>query len=295
MKNHYVKIPLKKLRTLDLDQAYQKGRPSHISAASGLVVDEKNFYVIADDELSLATFPRDGSPGKMTPLFSGTLPLKHKERKKQKPDLESLIKFGDGLLAIPSGSRPNRVRGIFLKNKQPQPVDYSDIYKHLQSSFPELNIEGSVIRGNEFILLQRGNGAANKNALIILDLQSVQAAVSLGHPISKTSLIEIKLIDLEVLNQVPLSFTDAALDDSGDIWFLAAAEASNSTFNDGQYVGSILGRIDKKNNIVSTSELDCPHKPEGLALDTVNSCFWIVTDADDSSQAAGLYEIKFNN
>ena len=77
-----MKIPLKKVRTLDLDQAYQNGRPSHISAASGLVVDEKNFYVIADDELSLAIFPRDGSLGKLTPLFSGTLPLKHKERKK---------------------------------------------------------------------------------------------------------------------------------------------------------------------------------------------------------------------
>ena len=287
-------MPLKKLRTLDLDQAYQKGRPSHISAASGLVVDEKNFYVIADDELSLAIFPHDGSQGKMTPLFLGTLPLKHKERKKQKPDLESLIKFSGGLFAIPSGSRPNRRLGIFLKNGQPQPVDFSEIYIHLQSSLSELNIEGSVIRGDEFILLQRGNGAANKNALIILDLQLVQTAVSLGHPISKTSFIEIKLIDLGVLNQVPLSFTDATLDDNGDIWFLAAAEASNSTYDDGEYVGSVLGRIDRENNIVFTSELDCPHKPEGLAMHTKNSCFWIVTDADDSSQAAILYEIKFN-
>ena len=61
------------------------------------------------------------------------------------------------------------MHGIFLKSGQPQSVDFSDIYKHLQSNLSEKNIEGSVIRGNEFILLQRSNGNANKNALIILD------------------------------------------------------------------------------------------------------------------------------
>ena len=50
-----------------------------------------------------------------------------------------------------------------------------------------------MIRGHEFILLQQGNSATNKNALVILDSQSVQKTVSLGHPISKKSLIEIKL------------------------------------------------------------------------------------------------------
>ena len=286
-----MKTALRKLRILNLTCPSQKGRPCFISAASGLVTDDKNFYVISDDELSLATFSRDGSPGRLTPLFPGPLPVEHEERKKQKPDLESLLKFDDGLLAVPSGSTIHRLLGVFLKNGQPQTVDFSEIYIHLQNNIAELNIEGSVIRDDQFILLQRGNGMANKNALIILNLQSVRTAIASNNPIQKNSLCEIKFLELGSLNQVPLSFTDAALDKHGDIWFLAAAEATKSTYSDGQYVGAVLGCIDRSNNIVSTSELDCPRKPEGLALGTHDLNFWIVTDADDPAQAAELFEV----
>ena len=284
-----MKIALQKLRTLDLVQTNKISSPQFVSAASGLVIDGHKFHVIADDELYLATFNFDGSLGTLTALFSGTLPADHKERKKQKPDLESLIIFDEGLLAIPSGSTTLRAKGVWLKNKCLQLVDFSQIYQHLKQKIKELNIEGCVIRKNEFILFQRGNGKNNENALIFLDYLMVKTAITSGQPIPEKSLCEIKLFELGSLNQVPLSFTDAVLGLNGCIWFIAAAENSGSTYLDGEYVGAILGCIDHKNNITYKNELDCPSKPEGLALVLENSQFWIVTDADNSEQPAELF------
>jgi hypothetical protein len=146
-----------------------------------------------------------------------------------KPDLESLIKWGDNLLAIPSGSTETRVQGVLVNKAQITPVDFSEIYTHLRSLLPELNIEGAAIRNDEFILFQRGNGPSHTNALISLDLHLVQQGLSKFGRIPNDSFRRVKILALGSLNGVPLSFTDAALENDQKIWFLAAAAASDST------------------------------------------------------------------
>ena len=153
-------IALAKIRELDISSATSGDRPSHISAASGLVCVGSTFYVIADDELHLGVFSAiTPEPGRLIRLFDGVLSDDKVERKRRKPDLEALtvvppfLKFPHGaLLAFGSGSRPNRRRGALfgLDAKgsvcgAPQELDLSPILGPLDSAFAELNIEGPLL------------------------------------------------------------------------------------------------------------------------------------------------------
>ena len=113
-------LRLKRLRTLRLKDASAPGRPPFISAASGLVPVGNWLYVIADDELHLGVFPATGAAkGTLLRLLPGKLPTEAKKRKAQKADVEVLTllpRFAGcphgALLALGSGSRPNRRRGV---------------------------------------------------------------------------------------------------------------------------------------------------------------------------------------
>src|SRR5688572_10672841 len=115
-------IALTEIRELDILAAASSLRPLHVSAASGLVCLDSIMYVVADDELHLGVFStRDRGPGHLIRLFDGVLPEPAAARKQQKPDLEALTllpAFPDfphgALLAVGSGSRPNRHKGVLL-------------------------------------------------------------------------------------------------------------------------------------------------------------------------------------
>jgi len=71
---------------------------------------------------------------------------------------------------------------------------------------------------------------------------------------------------LPKIKNVPATFTDAILVDD-KIYFLAAAEDTTSTYDDGAVLGSIIGTIDlttmKLENYIQISD---NHKFEGLTL-----------------------------
>lgn len=72
-------------------------------------------------------------------------------------------------------------------------------------------------------------------------------------------------------------------------FFLAVAEKTESTYLDGEYVGSAVGCINANDEIIFKETLLCPEKPEGLWYETATEKFYIVTDADDSKQTSKLY------
>ena len=77
----------------------------------------------------------------------------HKERKKLKPDWESLVFLStreDELLILPSGSTLNRSMGVFVELHDEElrslkKIDLSALYQQLKLNFSELNIEGAVV------------------------------------------------------------------------------------------------------------------------------------------------------
>ncbi len=299
-------ISFTKVRELHLSAPLDPGRGAFISAASGLVCLANRFYVVADDELHLCSFSYDPlSPGEPFPLFEGSLPLEPKARKKEKPDFEALVLLpaspdlpDRSLLALPSGSKRHRSRGSWMALQSEskivgcaQTVDCTALYEKLSETFSDLNIEGAVIRGKHLILLQRGNGDS-PNALIELDLNQVLEGLKYCR-IAAYSAHRIIPYDLGTLGGVKYSFTDATIAPDGNILFIAVAEDSQSTYDDGICSGSALGMIDSEGRVRFQAVIHPLMKAEGIGLrtDPVSGQVQVllVTDGDNPLQAAELY------
>ncbi|MDH4984175.1 hypothetical protein QEZ47_01075 [Aminobacter anthyllidis] len=298
-------IALKKLRELTLTAATSAERPLHLSAASGLVCLDSTMYVIADDELHLGVFSTtDAGPGRLVRLFDGVLPEEKAARKRQKPDLEALTLlpafegFHHGaLLAVGSGSRPNRRQGVLLGldplgriSGAPRSLDLSAMLVPLADAFAEVNVEGAVVVGDELCLFQRGNKQHADNAIIRYRLSEVVNVVT-GRRADALRSVKIGRFDLGHIDDVPLCFTDAAPLPGGAMVFSAVAEDTDDAFNDGTCVGAAIGVVGNDGRLRFVRRLDRPYKIEGihaqLAANRID--LLAVTDADDPDVAAALY------
>lgn len=288
--------PIQQLKVTDKKQTLL------ITSASGLVKLQDSFLAIADDNTHIIRIdPTKGTTEFFLNLRDKPLPKDYKERKKQKPDWESITLVPTfpnerAILVTPSGSKPNRQLG-YLVHPRPTPVpvfvpvDFSSLYSEIKKHFPEINIEGSVVVGNELKLFQRGNGALGQNGIISVNLAGLLADIIKRLPLNPKRIKKVESIDLGSLNGSRLSFTDVC--PVGDkIFYVAVAEESNSTYEDGAYKGAVLGVLNKDSQIEFQAELNCPHKPEGLWIETHQQDqfeIWIVTDADHPELSSGLY------
>ncbi|MEO5969281.1 MAG: hypothetical protein ABIQ95_05090 [Bdellovibrionia bacterium] len=300
-------IQLKRFRELNGISTKNFKSPYKISAASGIIEAHNSIYVVIDDAVELGVFPKPPSigVGKLLPLFLENLPSDPKERKKRKPDLESLIFLGadyfppaGAILALPSGSKSNRMRGSlisFLSNGEtftnPKEISFRSLYERLLGVFPDLNIEGVVQVGTTLKLFQRGNGPTTQNATIDISLSGAADTLKSGKDLNPDLIRRIRHHNLGKLHGVALAFTDAYSSPAMGTWFLAAAESSESTFLDGKYAGSVIGKLDSEGEVSFLKELASPYKPEGLWIDesSPEHFFYVVTDADDPDRIAEMY------
>jgi hypothetical protein len=115
------------IQSLLINPADHPRGKAYLSAASGLVRVRQRLFVVADDELHLAMFEEPSSAadspapavGTLLQLLDGKLPKDAGKRKKAKPDFECLAALpplpgcpAGALLALGSGSRPNRETGV---------------------------------------------------------------------------------------------------------------------------------------------------------------------------------------
>lgn len=279
-------LVLEKIRDLIVEAPFQEGRPSFVGAASGLIEFQGAWLVISDDDHAIAEF-RDGEPGRYRQILEGELPLEPKARKKLKPDFEALSLIGASLLAIPSGSKPNRCRGVIIAETS-RVVDFAPLYSKLSKELGELNVEGGVACGASFWLLNRGNSADGRNALVVTNLAKLTAELQKGEI---SGFERILPLELGSIDGVPLCFTDACPDGEGGALFLAAAEGTTNTYDDGRYLGAALGKLSSKGRVEWVKPLACPHKPEGIWPGRTGHVR-IVTDSDDHQIPASMYEVR---
>jgi hypothetical protein len=293
-------LELRKLRDLEVREPAGPGRPSHLSAASGVVRRGDFVYVIGDDELHLGVFEvSSGEPGHLVRVLSGELPDDHGERSKHKPDLEALTllppfeehPYG-ALLGLGSGSGPERDRGFVCAlgadgslSGEPREVDLAPVYELLREHVAELNVEGAATMADRLWLLQRGNSEFGSNVVAELSLDHVMASLRQDLRIDAHELANVRSYELGDIDGVELTFSDATPIAEQLVVFTASAEAE-----DGRICGSVVGTLQPDGTVERLRTIDRKWKVEGVhaAMDAGVLDFTFVCDQDDPDAPSPL-------
>ncbi len=257
-----------------------------IGAASGLVCENNSLYIISDNSTLLYHYNLTEKTYEKIKLFEN---LPEVLAKKDKPDFEAITLFNDKLYIYGSGSTKKRNTRVTFNpvNNEIKEKDLSKINKKLIESISsadnDLNIEGVIITEETTYFFQRGNGATAQNGVFCYD--------------RKSKTVQFKPITLSAINGIESTFTDAILIDD-TIYFLAAAENTNSTYDDGEVMGSIIGTIDLKTlELKSSIQITDRHKFEGLTLykkTATQTELLICEDNDTEELVSTIYLLKFS-
>lgn len=270
-----------------------------MSAASGLVCAHGRAYVMADDEHHLAVFRDRTRPGQLHRILAADLPHAKAARKRLKPDLETLLHLrpwrnsaGGVLVALGSGSRPNRSVGVVIPlSAEGEPsakvhrFDLNPIHEPLRAALGPINIEGALVMGDELLLLHRGTNRSD-SAVARYRLGDLLRAIEDDRRPARPR--SVRRWELGAIDGVRLGFTDgAALPDGGWV-FSAVAEDSASSFADGRCTGSAIGIVHANGELLTLRRVEPRVKVEGIAVhvDAGAMTLCMVTDADDPAQSS---------
>ncbi|MCG2611129.1 hypothetical protein LZZ90_06385 [Flavobacterium sp. SM15] len=262
-----------------------------IGSASGLMFKNNQLLVVGDNSSYLYEYNIENKVLERHPLTENP---SENIAKKDKPDFEAITEFDNKIYIFGSGSTEKRTKMVQLDTKTravETTTDLSDLYLSMQTfaELPEgdLNIEGVVRKDNEWYFFNRGNGAKGKN--IVFTVQ--------GKNLTEEFNIITNQYKLPKIKGIRTSFTDAVL--VGDkIYFLATAENTDSTYNDGEVLGSIIGSIDTKTmKIGFTKKITDAHKFEGLTLykETEKELTFLLCEDNDTEELkANIFKLTLN-
>lgn len=265
-----------------------------IGAASGLVVAKDCLYIVSDHSSFLYQYSlKKQQLGKIA-LVENAQDI---VVKKDKFDIESIVKKEDKLFLFGSGStqKRNQLFQYDLNSQQVTAINLSEVYQAFKQTIglsdDELNIEGVIADTTRWLFFQRGNGASAQNGIFILNNNSVDFS-NINH-----SDIEFVPVDLPAINQVVASFTDATLV-GNQIYFLAAVENTISTYDDGEVLGSFIGRLDlAQGQVTYIEQITDRHKFEGLTLyqRTDNELVFLLCEDNDTDElSTTIYQLCLN-
>lgn len=230
-----------------------------IGSASGLIYKDNSLFIIGDNSGFLYEYAISTKTLQQHQIIENGI---ENIAKSEKPDFEAITHFGDTLYVFGSGStqKRNKMVEINTVEKEIRTNDLADLYSVMQS-FSEIrpedfNIEGAIYTGEEWYLFNRGNGESAKNTVFTIQ----------GKNLTNEFNIVFNNYKLPKIKGVRSSFTDAVQIDN-KIYFLATAEDTKSTYNDGEILGSFIGCIDTKTMKINfTQKISDTHKFEGLTV-----------------------------
>ncbi|MEC4049402.1 hypothetical protein OX284_008170 [Flavobacterium sp. SUN046] len=260
-----------------------------LGSASGLIYHDNTIVGIGDNSTYLYEYHMDDHKLEKHPLAVISQEATPKEFKS---DFEAITQYQDSIYIFGSGSTEKRNKMLKVDAKTKKVIsttDLSDLYFSLQS-FGEIkpedfNIEGAIYNGNTWYLFNRGNGKTNQNVLFTVD----------GKNLTNEYRVVVNNYKLPKIKGVRTSFTDAVLVED-KIYFLATAEDTASTYEDGEILGSVIGRIDLKTmKIDFTKQITDTHKLEGITLyhksdEAIE--FLLCEDNDTEVLESNIYKLK---
>ncbi|MFV8379738.1 DUF6929 family protein [Flavobacterium sp. LB3R33] len=262
-----------------------------IGSASGLIYKDNSLLIIGDNSGFLYEYQMDSKNLKRHPLLENPT---ENTLKKDKADFEAITHFGDSLYVFGSGSTEKRNKMIQVNATDKKIIatnDLTDLYTVMQNfgaiKPEDFNLEGAIYNGESWFLLNRGNGSSNKNVLFTIE----------GKNLTNDFAILSNDYKLPKIKGVRSSFTDAILVDNS-IYFLATAEDTESTYDDGEVLGSLIGSINLKTmKIDFTQKISSTHKFEGLTL-LANSKekieFLLCEDKDTEVLETDIYKLTLD-
>lgn len=296
--------------------------PAHVRAGSGLawwgnllavVQDDTRVVALVDPDTAIA-LPLLLAADEGIRIFEPARGNKHR-----KLDLEAAFSFTrDGqhhLIALGSGSTPARETLLRLScpdGGQPHTglagelISLPRLYRLLRETTAfagsELNLEGAaLLPDGDLMLFQRGNGAPIGDLLPVSATARfpLDALLALLDDPSSAPLPALCDIEQHTFPPAPqgatYSFTDAAW--AGNrLTYIAVAECSPNSYDDGEVVGSIVGWHDSQAwhcaPLYDSNGSLLLDKPEGLASTRDGSGdLWMVTDNDDPSRPCELLRV----
>ncbi|RYG22187.1 MAG: hypothetical protein EOO07_00590 [Chitinophagaceae bacterium] len=260
-----------------------------INAASGLFLKGDLLYVIGDNSSLLYAYNVKHKQLNTFPLLAN-LSKSAQIPKAEKPDFEALCAHENSLYILGSGSTPKRNRMIEFRFNSRQVIehDLTQLYTAMKSAHAiadeDLNVEGAIYNGSKWYLFNRGNGSGAKNGVFIIngvDLPTARNADFIAIPLPKT-------------NTISASFTDAVLYEN-QIYFIAAAEDTTSTYHDGKIMGSYMGTLDLATLKLKGFKKIADHqKFEGLTFLRKKGGqleFLICEDSDSETSSTKIYKV----
>ncbi|RZJ36177.1 MAG: hypothetical protein EOO51_02155 [Flavobacterium sp.] len=257
---------------------------SGVGAASGLHFSNGNVYLISDKRNMLLEYNLESAVVKHWPL----LPDSSQDNlpKNLKADFEAIAADGKLLYIFSSGSTENRNKLVIFdtETKSAQARNLDQFYENLRNVAAiepgDFNIEGAAVLENKWFLLQRGNGPGNKNGLFVFS----------ANPFKESCEVTFHAIALPEIAGCRASFTDATVY-KDRLFFIAAAEAGNSTYEDGAVAGSLIGSIDLQSlSVQFTTVISPTHKFEGLSFfeETANTISFLLCEDNDSEETESM-------
>jgi hypothetical protein len=261
-----------------------------IGSASGLIYKDDSLFIISDNSSFLYEYNIPENQLSKIKFFENN---QENIPKKDKFDFESIALKENEIHLLGSGSTSKREKSVIynLETAAIAQKDLSKLYKKLKKttsiSDKELNIEGTLFCNKKWHLFQRGNGANSKNGIAIVN-----------EKLDENSTIEFIPIQLPKIKHVETSFTDAILVED-KIYFLATAEDTTSTYDDGEILGSLIGRMDSQTfQIEFTQKISDNQKFEGLTLYKkieTEIQFLICEDNDSDVLETNIYKLSIPN
>ena len=257
-----------------------------IGATSGLIYKDNSLFMISDNSSFLYEFKVKEKQLYKIKLFENS---QENIAKKDKLDFESITLFNNKLYLFGSGSTKKRDKRFTynLESKEIKEKEVSKLYEKLKDfasiSDDELNIEGTIIDNENYYFFQRGNGANSNNGLFVYN--------------KETREVQFTTIKLPNVDAVEATFTDAILLEN-TVYFLAAAENTTSTYNDGEVLGSFIGSFNLNDlELHFIQKISDTNKFEGLTFYKKSETeieFLLCEDNDTEELVSGIYKLTLN-
>lgn len=265
-----------------------------IGAASGIHYQEGDLYLIGDNSAYLYQYHlATKTLGKIQVLSRGEGEPVDNIPKIDKPDFESLCFYQNALYMFGSGSTKKRntlVRYDLVSQKLSE-QDLGELYaKFIDEAFIDqdnLNIEGVIFTGKEWLFFNRGNGCLGKNGIFKVA----------GKELTPTVHVQFIPIDLLAIDHVLSTFTDAVRLEN-KIYFLATAEDTVSTYEDGSVLGSCIGCMELDSfEIKFIQQISSSHKFEGITIYEQREdgiTFLLCEDKDSEEMSSSIYTLSYH-